>query len=144
MNYERLNGKIKAPSHIMRNYRNPQFTLTLKRQCALLKTSDSYTDCIEVKKLQKCAFPISQVLMLRLCVSEDDLISVTNLVIINGTEYRQENFVLLEKSDNGFVFGQIDVILKKKMIRFSWLTYSIQNYLINIHIPMYLNNRILR
>ena len=32
MNYERLNGNIKAPSHIINNFRNPQLTLAFRRQ----------------------------------------------------------------------------------------------------------------
>jgi hypothetical protein len=36
MNYERLNGKMKVPSHVINNFRNPQLTLAFRRQCDVL------------------------------------------------------------------------------------------------------------
>lgn len=36
MNYERMNGAVKVPSHVMKNFRDPQKTLAYRRQCATL------------------------------------------------------------------------------------------------------------
>lgn len=36
MNFERLNGSFKRPTHIMNNFRNPLLTLAYKHQCAHL------------------------------------------------------------------------------------------------------------
>jgi hypothetical protein len=36
MNYERMNGSIKIPTHTINNFRNPKKTLAFKRQCAAL------------------------------------------------------------------------------------------------------------
>jgi hypothetical protein len=37
MNFERLNGSFKRPTHIMNNFRSPLLTLAYKPQCASLK-----------------------------------------------------------------------------------------------------------
>lgn len=62
MNYERLNGKIKAPAHIMQNYRNPQYTLAYRRQCAVIKPSYCYKDSVIIHsalEMQVSSFPIN-------------------------------------------------------------------------------------
>jgi len=65
MGFERLNGVIKKPSHIMNNFRNPQVYL-----------------------FSICPFRISD-------------------LSINSIQYRTGTFVLLDLSEQGFLFGEI-------------------------------------
>jgi hypothetical protein len=34
MNFERLNGAVKVPVHVMKNFKSPLYTIAYKRQCA--------------------------------------------------------------------------------------------------------------
>ncbi len=38
MNYERMNGAVKIPSHIMDNFKDPQKTLAYRRKYATLRS----------------------------------------------------------------------------------------------------------
>ena len=38
MNFERMNGSVKIPAHIMQNFRDLQQTLAYMRQCAALNS----------------------------------------------------------------------------------------------------------
>lgn len=111
MNYERLNGKIKAPAHIMQNYRNPQYTLAYRRQCAVIKPSYCYKDSVIIHsslEMQVSSFPNSIDISSYFDVSA---IFVTDCVIKNGTEYKKHFFLVLEKIDRGFIFGKIEAIV---------------------------------
>jgi hypothetical protein len=52
MNYERLNGKIKAPSLIINNFRNPQLTLAFRRQCEILSKQFDSNYCKDYVNIQ--------------------------------------------------------------------------------------------
>ncbi len=114
MNYERLNGKVKAPSHVMHNFRNPQLTLAYRRQCAILnsnglknKSDVSINSAFEMRISSFANVDVASFFSL----SENDSISVTDCVTIFGTDFKKGSFLALEKSDRGFTFGQIDAIL---------------------------------
>ena len=54
MNYERLNGNFKQPTHVMNNYRNVPLTLAKKHQCSVLEaqlSKDYLSDAIDISSI---------------------------------------------------------------------------------------------
>ncbi len=115
MNYERMNGAVKIPSHVMKNFKDPQKTLAYRRQYAALnsrlerrgirdfvKISSSY-----VESITDIGLPLADNYASYLNVFESDSVLVTNKIVVNGTEYREGTLVIvcIEKSE--FVFGKI-------------------------------------
>lgn len=146
LNYERLNGKIEAPSHIMQNYRNPQFTIAYRRQCAVVKPNYCHKDSVVIQsaiEISASSFPNAET---SLGVLPTDLICVTDCVVIRGIEFKKNFFLVVEKINfflvvekihRGFSFGKIEgIICENKDDRFSLLTSTLQKNSIIIHIVM--------
>ena len=118
MNFERMNGRFKIPTHTMNNFKNVAFTLAHKHQYASLEkiTSINFLN-------SKCEIPKAFTMLstsnypeinFSLFISEPGKtsIAVTNIVFVNGIKYKKGYFVVLERSHEGdFVFGQIESIV---------------------------------
>jgi hypothetical protein len=110
MNFERLNGKIKAPSHIINSFRNPQLTLVFRRQCATFNKTLCLKDSVCVNSTIESY--ISDFLNVDMISSffdssAEEIVSLTDSIKINGVNYIVGLFVIVEKSDQGFNFGKI-------------------------------------
>ena len=115
MAFERMNGRFKNPSHSMNNFRNPLKTLSNKLQCLSLysKLCYNYEEEIEIVtsyQLNVADFP--ELNFQPYFVEQDqEFVSISNNVTICGTEYKKNYFVILEKIDQGYLFGKIDCIV---------------------------------
>ena len=115
MAFERMNGRFKNPSHSMNNFRNPLKTLSNKLQCLSLysKLCYNYEEEIEIVtsyQLNVADFP--ELNFQPYFVEQDqEFVSISNNVTICGTEYKKSYFVILEKIDQGYLFGKIDCIV---------------------------------
>lgn len=114
MNYERLNGAIKKPSHVMNNFRNPQYTLAYRRQCVALN------NCLEGRNNREYVFWPNKMRIIhpsQLNLSDgcdvvlDEYLQVCYEVHVNGTDYRKGNFVRLPSDNADVLFGQIQCII---------------------------------
>ena len=117
MNFERLNGKIKAPSHIINNFRNPQL-LVFRRQCATFNKTLCLKDSVCVNSTIESY--ISDFLNVDMISSffdssAEEIVSLTDSIKINGVNYIVGLFVIVEKSDQGFNFGKIEKIVFKNI-----------------------------
>ena len=113
MNYERLNGSIKTPCHIMNNFRNPQYTLAYRRQCTALNDSLERRNNREFVIWPNKTHVIhpSQLSLVNCDVVSDDYLQVCYKVKVNGTDYKKGNFVLLHGENDEILFGQIQCII---------------------------------
>lgn len=113
MNHERMNGLFKVPSHIMRNFRDPQQTLALRRQYSALQSMVQKRYNRNFIGIGKC-----NVLSLdEICEAENfDIyfesfegqeVTVSNKVVFNGTEYRSGVFVAVGFDEVGLLFGKV-------------------------------------
>ena len=119
MNYERMNGAVKVPSHVMKNFKDPQKTLAYRRQCAALRSrlersnnrnfvsiSKSYVEAIcdiGLEWADNYSYYAKDF--------ESDSVIVSNKVILNGTQYRNGMLVILADVTDSFIFGEIEFIV---------------------------------
>jgi hypothetical protein len=116
MNYEKLNGKIKAPSqHVINNFRNPQLTLAFRRQCDVLSKQFDGNCCKDYVIIQS-SWEMSAVDFLNVDIDshfnplDGHQINVTDCVNVNGALLKVKSFVIVNKNDKtnyGYTFGKI-------------------------------------
>lgn len=121
MAYERKNGLLKLPSHIMKNYRAPQQTLAYRMQCMALSnivekryirdfitTGKRYS--MNIDELQN----VENINEFFAALNENEnSVSVFKKLICNGIEYRVGSYVIVRQSEYGYVFGKIVSIIYK-------------------------------
>ena len=113
MNFERMNGAVKLPAHIIQNFRDPQQTLAYRRQCSALNNfleGKHNRNFVYVKKL-------SEISIDSLASADNfdefrhlfeyDSVSVASKITVNAVEYRDNTFVILGLGDFGYSFGKI-------------------------------------
>ena len=113
MNFERMNGAVKLPAHIIQNFRDPQQTLAYRRQCSALNNfleGKHNRNFVYVKKL-------SEISIDSLASADNfdefrhlfeyDSVSVASKITVNAVEYRDNTFVILGPGDFGYSFGKI-------------------------------------
>ena len=119
MNYERQNGTVKLPSHIVKNYRDIYQTLAYRFQCAsfsnVLKQRFN-RDFVLVKITEEMLlFDLKHAENFEQLLSDDvdesSLVEVGDKVDINGSEYRVGYFVAVAYGNYGYVFGKITLIV---------------------------------
>ena len=115
MNFERMNGSVKIPAHIMQNFRDLQQTLAYMRQCAALNSFlDGKHNRDFVSATRTSVATISGI------NSADNFndfqsyfesvhFAVANKIIINAIEYRNGTFIILSSDDdlNPYTFAEI-------------------------------------
>ncbi len=117
MNYERMNGSIKIPTHTMNNFRNPKKTLAFKRQCAALHSlleKKMLRDSIDIGQLYESSvhdFPQEE--LLTFFQPNNRNITVSKKITINGVEYSQNVFMLMKPNSPEFTFsfGRIECFI---------------------------------
>lgn len=115
MGFERLNGVIKRPSHIMNNFRNPQKTLAYRYQCHSLseileeesQPLFSNTECFNFDELDD---DLASIIRPKIS-SLSSVIEVGEKFKMNSIEYRCGSFVVLDFSDQGYLFGKISCVV---------------------------------
>ena len=119
MNYERLNGALKVPSHIMKNFQNPLATLAYRRQCAalhLLLEGHSNRDFISFPGQSTEILTESIFVAYNFSTFANDFqceyINTTDSVIVKAIRYRSDTNVIIEYGDFGYLFGKIEFIRK--------------------------------
>ena len=116
MNYERLNGNFKQPTHVMNNYRNVPLTLAKKHQCSVLEaqlSKDYLSEAIEISSIVEANisdFPTTD-FGPYLTTPEQSTVQITDKIVIHGTAFKKGYFVLVETHERGYVFGKIDSIV---------------------------------
>lgn len=116
MNFEIMNGKVKKPTHVMNNFRNPMFTLAYKHQCAALelKLSSNYLrNTVEVSSVIHThvnEYPTND-FEPYLTFPDQAEVAISSYITVNGTNYKKGNFVIVGKDGPNFVFGKIDLIV---------------------------------
>lgn len=116
MAYERANGVVKLPSHIMGNFRDPQRTLAYRRQCAALHSlleRKGNRNWVTVKKpVDISANDLEGSLNfdhLLESLLDSDSVSISECVTVNGVEFREGTFVVTGVQELGFYsFGRIE------------------------------------
>ena len=125
MHYERQNGSVKQPSHIMHNFKAPLKSLAYRHQCrafyslmskaflgnSVVVSKSVFYSLTELerfewfKEIRASLIPLLKQCCLGLEIAEK--------VTINTTVFRQGSFVLLNANeDGGFNFGKIQLILR--------------------------------
>ncbi len=122
MNFERLNDSFKRPTHIMNNFRNPLLTLAYKRQCASLEArlaTDFLADCVEISSSTETNISQFPNMDFEPYLSTDSQTTVrlTDCVTVNGTLFKKSYFVIVERDDQGYAFGNIDTIVCDNPLR---------------------------
>jgi hypothetical protein len=120
MSYERLNGALKVPSHIMKNFQNPLATLSYRRQCAalhLLLEGRNNRDFVSYPSqateiVTESIFTVDN-FSIYSTEFESEYILTTDSVIVNGTNYRSDSMVVMGHDDYGFLFGRIEFIISE-------------------------------
>ncbi len=126
MNYERLNGSIKIPSRVMNNFKNPALTLARRRQYVSLQSlmGGFVSESLDYGRSSLVSVNLSSYdyddplnELFTECSTEETpnfkQILVTDAVVVNGTEYKNGAFVIVDKDDNDLVFGKIDFIVSQ-------------------------------
>ena len=119
MNFERCNGAIKLPSHIINNFRDPQYTLAYRHQCVALNNllQNAYNrNFVSVSKITQISLEdISQAqhfsLHFEFTDDEPNVIDVCNKITYNGAEYRSGTFVIVGYEGQGYSFGKINLVI---------------------------------
>lgn len=119
MNYERQNGTVKMPSHIVKNYRDIYQTLAYRFQCASFSNvlQQRFNRDFVVAKIteEMLLFDLKHVenfeQLLFVGVNESSLVEVGDKVDINGSEYRVGCFVAVGYGNYGYAFGKITLIV---------------------------------
>lgn len=122
MGFERLNGTIKKPSHIINNFRNPQKTLAYRQQCSTLSALLGKELTRKVVTATRSQFfdldelgNATWIDIVRSKINPDsEGVELSEKVKVNSTEYRKGSFVLLSPSGQpqGFIFGKIICIVR--------------------------------
>lgn len=100
MNFERLNGAVKVPVHVMKNFKNPLYTTAYKRQCAslsLLLQRKTSRDFVSLPK-RASDIPtdeISTAENFSQYVFVMDNITIGESVVINGTTYKRNSVLVM-------------------------------------------------
>lgn len=118
MTFERANGCIKLPSHIMNCFVNPQKTLAYRRQCAALQTmidKKGNRNIVSVKNMSDVSvcdlerLDDFETLMLNV---ETDTIAVADRITYNSIDYRENSFVVIGvNNQGGYLFGRIEYVV---------------------------------
>lgn len=116
MNYERLNGNFKQPTHVMNNYRNVPLTLAKKHQCSVLEaqlSKDYLSDAIDISSIVEANISDCPTTDFGpyLTTPEQSTVQITDKIVIHGTAFKKGYFVLVETHERGYVFGKIDSIV---------------------------------
>ena len=116
MNFERLNGSVKVPAHIIKNFKNPLYTLAYRRQCAslaLILQRKSNRDFISLPQ-RIFDIPTDNISTADNFSEYDfpmDIITIGENVVVNGTNYKKNTALLMGWEDFGFVFGLISFVI---------------------------------
>ncbi len=114
MNFERLNGAVKLPAHIMQNFRDPQQTLAYRRQCTALnnylerKHNRNFVSVTQISEI-----PLDSIASadnfetFRELYLVNDCVSVASKITVNAVEYRDGTYVIIGPGNFGYVFGKI-------------------------------------
>ena len=120
MNFERLNGALKVPTHIMQNFKNPLATLSYRRQCAalnLLIEGKNNRDFIsfpsQTTEILTESIFVVQNFALYANEFSTEYILTTDSVVVNGTNYRSDTMVFLGYGDYGYLFGRIEFVISE-------------------------------
>jgi hypothetical protein len=123
MGFERLNGAIKRPSHIMNNFKNSQKTLAYRQQCAalsqlvrrkqvtnsILVTRSFFVNMeeFETYRYYNEVFPLLS--------KDSEGVEISEKLSYNSTDYKKGSFVILRLDENGtFEFGEIHCIVRER------------------------------
>jgi hypothetical protein len=114
MNFERLNGSVKVPAHIIKNFKNPLHTLAYMRPCeslALILKRKSNRDFISLPQ-RTFDIPTDNISTAD-NFSEYDFLMDTIPIRenVNGINYKKNTVLLMGWGDCGFVFGQIVFVI---------------------------------
>ncbi len=113
MNFERMNGAVKLPAHIIQNFRDPQQTLSNRRQCTALN------NFVEGKNNRNFVYvkSISEISVGNVALAENfddfqdlfqsDSVSAASKITVNAVEYRDSTFVIIGPGGFGYTFGKI-------------------------------------
>ena len=113
MNYERLNGKIKASSHIINNFRNPQLTLAFRRLCDILSKKFDSNYCKDYVNIQSpwemfAADFLTVDIASHFNLLDDHLINVSDCVNVNGALFKIKSLVIVDnKANYDYTFRKI-------------------------------------
>ncbi len=119
MNYERMNGAVKVPSHIMKNFKDPQKTLAYRRQCAAFharlerQSNRNFVSIgkITFEEIEHIGINFTENYLDHLRDFELDIVCVSNKVTVNGTEYRNGTVVVLGFDGLVYIFGYIEFVI---------------------------------
>jgi len=117
MSYERMNGLFKLPSHIMKNFKDPQQTLAMRRQYSALEfviENRFNRNFVEIGRTEMVPLEdISEADNFNdhfLNFSEKEIV-VASKVTVNGTQYRNGGFVVVGFDEIGYTFGKIQFVV---------------------------------
>jgi hypothetical protein len=117
MNFERMNGAVKLPAHIIQNFRDPQQTLAYRSQCAALhnfiegKHNRNFVYVKRISEIPVNSFELADNFDNFRDLFVNDSVSIASKIIVNAVEYRDGIFVILGPSDYGYLFGKIQFII---------------------------------
>ena len=117
MTFERANSVIKAPTKNSHNFTNPYLTMAFRKQylelANVLSATFARDDVIIDTSYAIMRQDIMHVKNLPPSYKEQDsnYLSATSQVKVNGTTYKRNSLVLLEKQETGYKFGEIELII---------------------------------
>jgi hypothetical protein len=109
MGFERLNGAIKRPSHVMNNFKNPQKTLANRQQYAALSQlvrrqqttnfiSVTRSSFVNMEEFENYSFFDDVSVHL---TTDAEGVEISEKLSFNSTDYKKGSFVTLKLDENG-------------------------------------------